>query len=126
MKLVKARKQHKCHYCGEEIKKGSNYASSVGKWDAIRMHRECYEFNGSEFMQELSFWAFRGERPRIGPVAELYYIGELSDGFDFDGFLEDMITNKEEASKYHQYVCEEINWHRGALEKASQLLEKFK
>jgi len=43
----KATKKHRCAYCGEAIRKGTEYSHQKGrhegKWFDARMHHECYE-----------------------------------------------------------------------------------
>ena len=47
MKLVKARVDHKCDWCGEAIDKGTQYhkwaCKDMGSVFPVKMHQECYE-----------------------------------------------------------------------------------
>lgn len=43
----KARKDHRCTYCGEAIQRGEVYSEQTGVWDGkafrSRFHSECFE-----------------------------------------------------------------------------------
>jgi hypothetical protein len=43
----KARKDHRCTYCGEDINKGDVYVFQKGNWDGrwfeSKMHPECFD-----------------------------------------------------------------------------------
>ena len=45
--IRKARKPHRCTYCGEAINAGDTYAYQTGNWDGrwfeSKMHDECFE-----------------------------------------------------------------------------------
>ena len=45
-KVVTARKDHRCTYCGESISKGEKYTYQQGNWNGrwfeSKMHNECF------------------------------------------------------------------------------------
>jgi len=77
-KLVNARKDHRCTWCGETILKSENYWKWTGvidAWTTSRVHPECMEplneecaDNGGEYNP------FHGERPE--PVQQTAKKGE--------------------------------------------------
>lgn len=61
----KARKPHRCTYCGEDIAKGENYifqkGNYEGSWFESKMHPEC--FNDMCENGDGEYTPFSNERP---------------------------------------------------------------
>lgn len=62
----RARKQHRCEWCGEPIPVGEKHTQYVGKWEGEfqnwRMHNECFDSADKEDRQD-GFSPFENERP---------------------------------------------------------------
>jgi hypothetical protein len=68
----KARKDHRCSYCGETINKGRAYTFQKGNWDGrwfeSKMHDEC--FNDMCENGDGEYTLYSNERPQVeGGVA---------------------------------------------------------
>lgn len=66
----KARKAHRCTYCGEGIQKGDEHQQQTGVWDGKafrnRFHPECFEALCDSGDEE--FCPYSEERPRTVEV----------------------------------------------------------
>jgi hypothetical protein len=62
----KARKPHRCEWCGESIAQGEKHAHFVGKWDGEfqdwRMHSECYDVASEGDELDEGFMPYEHER----------------------------------------------------------------
>jgi hypothetical protein len=65
----KARKVHRCIWCGEPIEIGLVYASYTGMWQGDfqywKMHRECLEVCAENDELEDGFMSYEHERPIV-------------------------------------------------------------
>jgi hypothetical protein len=63
---TKAKKDHRCTYCGEPILKGDPYLrwKSVGEdgWFTSKMHSECHQDHCESGDHE--YFAYQNERPK--------------------------------------------------------------
>jgi hypothetical protein len=60
----KARRKHRCTYCGEEILRGTEYVHQTGvynwRWYRNKMHPECF---GEDWYADSGFTPYSNERP---------------------------------------------------------------
>lgn len=66
---VKARKPHRCTWCGEEIAPSTNYwrwysVNEDGCGSTSKMHDECFDAVKQD--DEREYFPFENERPRVG------------------------------------------------------------
>lgn len=73
---VKARKQHRCSWCGKKIAKGELHTASTLKGDEIYTWRECGRC-----------------REYVSEMFETHYYWDASDGVTRDQFIEFMREN---------------------------------
>jgi lipocalin len=63
----KARKDHRCTYCGEVINKGDDYTFQKGHYDGawyeLKMHPECWEDQCENGDGEYTLYS--NERPQV-------------------------------------------------------------
>ena len=69
MTYPKAKKEYRCHWCGEDIEKGEIHCHLKGHWEGDwqdwRMHKLCYEEKDEEISE--GFEPFVNERTTLIP-----------------------------------------------------------
>jgi hypothetical protein len=72
MRMHKARKQHKCEWCGEPIEIGSPCEHFVGTWhnefQDWRMHPECYVNASKADSLTDGVAPYENERPKVNQL----------------------------------------------------------
>lgn len=67
----KARKEHRCIWCGEPISSGEHYHFQVGIFDGDfqnnKFHQECAKASSEFFQEEDSFSPYEFKRGSTGP-----------------------------------------------------------
>ena len=66
--LVKARKDHKCTWCGQPILKGTQYHKWVNvddSWFTNKVHDECLDPLDEECREMGEYYPYDNERPAV-------------------------------------------------------------